>query len=190
MTVSPLTEAADRNRCRWCTADPLYVKYHDEEWGVPLHDSQTLFELLCLEGAQAGLSWWTVLQKREGYRRAFQGFNPDIMAVMTSADVDRLMQDKGIVRHRLKIEACVGNARAYLQLVKHLGPFHQWIWQFAPPVRVTTLDSIPTQTAESLAMSKSLKRAGFRFVGPTICYAFMQAAGLVSDHEVGCWRRS
>lgn len=177
------------NRCHWCTSDPLYVRYHDEEWGVPLRDSRALFELLCLEGAQAGLSWWTILSKREGYRRAFAGFDPERIARFGARDVQRLVKDAGIVRHRQKIEATIGNARAYLALASRGEDFSTWLWSFAP-VRARSARSAPqTSTDESAAMSKALKKAGFRFVGPTTCYAFMQASGMVDDHESGCFRR-
>jgi len=189
MNKRSTTAATTKRRCRWCTAEPLYTAYHDEEWGVPLKDSRALFELLCLEGAQAGLSWWTILQKREGYRRAFASFDPHRMAAMGKRDVNRLVLDPGIVRHRLKIEAAIGNARAYLALESQGHAFSEWIWQFAPARRRRAGAEVLTSSPESERMSKALKRAGFRFVGPTICYAYMQAAGLVDDHETGCWRR-
>jgi DNA-3-methyladenine glycosylase I len=177
-----------RSRCRWCSADPLYIIYHDREWGVPLKDSQALFELLCLEGAQAGLSWLTILKKREGYRRAFAGFDPTKVAQMGSREIARLCKDPGIVRHRQKIEATISNARAYLTLEKRGIAFAGFIWQHAPAKpRRAGATSVVT-TPESVALSRSLKGAGFRFVGPTTCYAFMQACGMVDDHEPGCWR--
>jgi len=182
-------EPIDRKRCSWCTAHELYRSYHDEEWGVPLRDSRALYELLCLEGAQAGLSWWTILQKREAYRKAFRGFEPARVARMTAKDVDRLVQDPGIVRHRGKIEAVIGNARAYLALESQGVGFADWIWQHAPAKARHGGAAPVTTSPESEVLSKDLKRAGFRFVGPTICYAFMQAAGLVNDHQAGCWRR-
>ena len=156
---------------------------------MPLRDSRALFELLCLEGAQAGLSWWTILQKRDGYRRAFAGFDPARMARLGARDVARLVADPGIVRHRQKIEAAIGNARAYLALAEAGVEFSDFIWEFAPRRRAPRTDGVVTKTAESDAMSKALKRAGFKFVGSTICYAYMQAAGLVDDHQPGCWRR-
>jgi DNA-3-methyladenine glycosylase I len=168
--------------------DPLYVAYHDEEWGVPLHGDRALFELLTLEGAQAGLSWSTILRKREGYRAAFEGFEPERVARFSSADVERLLADPGIVRNRLKVESTVANARAVLELES----LDELLWSFvggSPKVNSwKTLAEIPAETAESKAMSKELKRRGFRFVGPTVCYAFMQAAGLVNDHVAGCFR--
>jgi DNA-3-methyladenine glycosylase I len=177
-------------RCEWVPeGDPAYVAYHDEEWGLPLHGDRELFELLTLEGAQAGLSWSTILRKREGYRTAFEGFDPERVARFTERDVERLLADPGIVRNRLKVESTVANARAVLELD---GGLDELLWSFvggSPKVnRFRTLAEIPAETAESKAMSKELKRRGFRFVGPTVCYAFMQAAGLVNDHVVGCFR--
>jgi DNA-3-methyladenine glycosylase I len=177
-------------RCEWVPeGDPLYVSYHDDEWGVPLHDERELFELLTLEGAQAGLSWSTILKKREGYRAAFEGFEPERVARFTEHDVERLLADPGIVRNRLKVESTVTNARAVLELE---GGFDELLWSFvggAPKLNAwRTLQELPAETAESKAMSKELKRRGFRFVGPTVCYAFMQAAGLVNDHTVDCFR--
>jgi DNA-3-methyladenine glycosylase I len=169
--------------------DAAYVAYHDEEWGVPLHGEPELFELLTLEGAQAGLSWSTILRKREGYRAAFEGFDPQRVARFTDRDVERLLADPGIVRNRLKVESTVANARAVMELD---GGLDELLWSFvggSPKVNgFRTLGEIPAETAESKAMSKELKRRGFRFVGPTVCYAFMQAAGLVNDHVVGCFR--
>jgi DNA-3-methyladenine glycosylase I len=174
-------------RCAWVPEnDPQYVAYHDEEWGVPLHGERALFELLTLEGAQAGLSWSTILRKREGYRRAFAGFDP---AAVARLEPEPLMQDAGIVRNRLKVESTIANARAVLELD---GGLDDLLWSFVegePRVNAwRTLAEIPAETDESRAMSKELKRRGFRFVGPTICYAFMQAAGLVNDHTVDCFR--
>jgi DNA-3-methyladenine glycosylase I len=176
-------------RCEWAgTTDPLLVAYHDEEWGVPSHDERHLFELLTLEGAQAGLSWTTILRKREGYRRAFSGFDVEAVARFTERDVERLLGDAGIVRHRAKIESTVGNARCVLEL----GGLDAHVWGFVggrPLVnRRQTLADLPAETEESRALSRDLKRRGFRFVGPTICYAFMQAVGLVDDHVVSCFR--
>jgi DNA-3-methyladenine glycosylase I len=176
-------------RCEWVPeGDPLYVAYHDEEWGVPSHDERHLFELLILEGAQAGLSWSTILKKREGYRRAFAGFDVAQVARFDSADVERLMNDAGIVRNRAKIEAAIANARAALELES----LDDFLWSFVDgrPLQNSwkKLGEIPAETTESKAMSKELKRRGFRFVGPTICYAFMQACGLVNDHTVDCFR--
>ena len=176
-------------RCGWAVEnDPLYVAYHDEEWGVPSHDERHLFELLVLEGAQAGLSWSTILHKREGYRRAFAGFDVERVARFGPDDVERLLGNAGIVRNRLKIEAAVANARATIEA----GGLDDLLWAFVggEPVvnRWRTLAEIPAETAESRAMSKELKRRGFRFVGPTICYSLMQACGLVNDHVTGCFR--
>jgi DNA-3-methyladenine glycosylase I len=178
-------------RCSWVPAeDPLYIAYHDEEWGVPERDDRALFELLNLEGAQAGLSWSTILRKREGYRRAFAGWEVERIAQFGAADVDLLVNDAGIVRHRGKIEAVVDNARATLALDR---PLSELLWSFVggePRVNEwRTVGEIPAQTVESAAMSKELKRRGFRFTGPTTCYAFMQAAGLVDDHTLDCFRR-
>src|SRR4026209_1753912 len=179
-------------RCAWVPlADPLYVAYNDEEWGVPERDESALFELLNLEGAQAGLSWSTILHKREGYQAAFAGWNIEAVARFGERDVERLLGDAGIVRHRGKIEAVIGNARATLVLDVPLG---ELLWSFVggePRVNAfRTVAEIPAQTPESAAMSKELKRRGFRFTGPTTCYAFMQSAGLVDDHTVDCFRRS
>jgi DNA-3-methyladenine glycosylase I len=173
-------------RCAWVPeSDPLYVAYHDEEWGVPEHDDRRLFELLTLEGAQAGLSWSTILHKRENYRRAFAGFDPEKVARL---DPEKLLQDSGIVRNRLKVESAISNARAVLEL----GSLDAYLWDFVggePRVnRPRTLADVPAETEQSRALSKDLKKRGFRFVGPTVCYAFMQAAGLVDDHTVDCFR--
>ena len=181
-----------RKRCGWVPEnDPLYVAYHDDEWGVPVQDERRLFELLMLEGAQAGLSWATILHKREGYRRAFAGWDVEAIARFGERDVERLLGDAGIVRHRGKIEAVIGNARATLALEK---PLSELVWSFVDgETRVNawrTVAEVPAETPESLALSKELKRRGFRFTGPTTCYAFMQAAGLVDDHTVDCFRRS
>ena len=176
-------------RCAWVPeGDPLYAAYHDEEWGVPSHDERHLFELLVLEGAQAGLSWATILRKREGYRRAFAGFDAEEVARFEPSEVERLLGDASIVRNRAKIESAIANARAVLELES----LDAYLWSFvggAPLVNEwRSLAEIPAETAESKAMSKDLKRRGFRFVGPTICYAFMQAAGMVNDHVVDCFR--
>ena len=178
-----------RHRCGWVpAADPLYTAYHDEEWGVPSHDERHLFELLVLEGAQAGLSWSTILRKREGYRGAFAGFDAEQVARFGPRDVERLLADASIVRNRAKIEAAIGNARATVEL----GGLDAHLWSFVRGKPIVnswrTLAEIPAETEESRAMSQDLKRRGFRFVGPTICYAFMQAAGLVNDHVVDCFR--
>jgi len=180
-------------RCGWAPLDdPAYLAYHDEEWGVPVHDDRRLFEMLVLEGAQAGLSWSTILHKREGYRAAFAGFDPAKVARFTPAKIERLLANPGIVRNRLKVESAVANASATLEVQRELGSLDAYLWSFvggAPLVgRWRSLDQIPALTAESAAMSKDLKRRGFRFVGPTVCYAFMQATGMVNDHEVRCFR--
>jgi DNA-3-methyladenine glycosylase I len=180
-------------RCEWVPeADALYVVYHDEEWGVPLRDDRALFELLVLEGAQAGLSWATILHKRENYRKAFAGFDPATVARFDARSVERLLGDAGIVRNRLKVESAVENARRVLEVQDELGSLAALLWgvvEDRPLVgRWRTISEIPAETAESKAMSKELKRRGFRFVGPTVCYAFMQAAGLVNDHVVSCFR--
>jgi DNA-3-methyladenine glycosylase I len=181
-----------KTRCTWCGADPLYVGYHDEEWGVPVRDDRELFEHLVLDGAQAGLSWITILRKRENYRRAFDGFDPNKMAKYGPRQITRLMADEGIVRNRRKIEAAIVNARAYLELQNEAGSFSEFLWQFVGGrPRVNSWKSVaqlPAKSPESEAMSKELKHRGFKFVGPTICYAFMQAAGLVNDHIVDCFR--
>jgi DNA-3-methyladenine glycosylase I len=176
-------------RCAWVPeSDPLYVSYHDEEWGVPEHDERRLFELLTLEGAQAGLSWSTILHKRENYRRAFRDFDPEAVAQL---DAEVLLQDAGIVRNRLKVESTVSNAARVLELDSSLD---ELLWSFVGGEQIVnswrTLREIPAETDVSRAMSKDLKKRGFRFVGPTICYAFMQAAGLVDDHTVDCFRRA
>ena len=181
-------------RCSWVGDDPLMIEYHDREWGVPEHDDRRLFELLTLEGAQAGLSWTTILRKRDGYRRAFAGFDPRVVAAFTPHDVDRLLGDPSIVRHRGKIESTVDNARAVLAVQEDVGSFDAYVWGFvdgAPMVSTfSRLDELPPSTEVSAALSKDLKRRGFRFVGPTTVYAFMQATGLADDHLTGCFRRA
>jgi DNA-3-methyladenine glycosylase I len=175
-------------RCRWPSSE-LDIAYHDREWGVPVHDDRVLFEFLILEGAQAGLSWSTILKKRENYRRAFAGFEPTKVARFTAQQKRKLMQDEGIVRNRLKIESTVSNARAFLAVQKEFGSFGRYVWAFAPPHRARkTSRDIPASTAESDALSKDLRKRGFRFVGSTICYAFMQATGMVNDHLTSCYR--
>jgi DNA-3-methyladenine glycosylase I len=179
-------------RCEWAGSEPLYVAYHDQEWGVPQHDDRKLFEMLILEGAQAGLSWSTILKKREDYRKAFEDFDPQKVAEFDESKIAELLKDTGIVRNRLKINAAVQNAKALLEVQDEFGSFDKYIWEFVGgEPRVNTwksLGEIPAQTAESEAMSKDLKKRGFRFVGPTICYAFMQAVGMVNDHVVHCFR--
>ena len=181
-----------KTRCGWAGNDPLYVAYHDEEWGVPVHDDRALFEFLILEGAQAGLSWSTILKKRENYRRAFDRFDPRKVARYDEGKAAELLSNPGIVRNRLKVAAAVQNAQAFLAVQKEFGGFDVYVWQFVggQPKRNAwkTLKEIPAKTAESDAMSKDLKKRGFSFVGSTICYAFMQAVGLVNDHVVGCFR--
>jgi DNA-3-methyladenine glycosylase I len=181
-------------RCPWCGSDPLYIAYHDNEWGVPLHDERRLFEMLTLEGAQAGLSWLTILRKREGYRTAFAGFDPQLVAGFGAADVDRLLADPGIVRNRLKVASTISNARAVLEVQARYGSLDAFLWQFVEgsPIRNSwrSMAEIPASTPLSDAMSKELKRQGFRFVGSTICYAHMQATGMVNDHLTGCFRHA
>lgn len=178
-------------RCRWAS-NPLSISYHDSEWGVPVHDDRILFEFLILEGAQAGLSWDTILRKRENYRAAFDGFDPIKIARYGQRKIRSLLADEGIIRNRLKIESAISNAQAFLALQKEFGTFDRYIWQFVggkPRVNARTLDGkIPARTAASDVMSKDLKKRGFRFVGSTICYAFMQATGMVNDHAVECFR--
>ena len=181
-------------RCTWAGTDPLYLAYHDEEWGVPLHDDRGLFEFLVLEGAQAGLSWRTILHKRPRYRQAFARFDPRRVARFGARDVRRLLGDAGIVRNRLKIEAAIANARAVLAVQREVGDLDRHLWSFVGgrPIqnRWRTTREVPATTAEATAMSRDLARRGFRFVGPTICYAFMQATGMVNDHTVDCFRHA
>jgi DNA-3-methyladenine glycosylase I len=195
MARRPPAELAERARCGWAsTSDPLYRAYHDREWGVPLHDDRRLFELLCLEGAQAGLAWITILRKRAGYRRAFDRFDPRKIAGYRAARIRSLLADPGIVRNRLKVEGVVRNARAFLGVREELGSFDRFVWSFVggEPRRNAwrSLREVPARTPESDALSKALQKRGFTFVGSTICYAFMQAAGLVNDHVVDCFRHS
>ncbi|MCE1228380.1 MAG: DNA-3-methyladenine glycosylase I [Firmicutes bacterium] len=179
--------------CGWCCDDARYVAYHDEEWGVPNHDDHHLFEMLVLEGAQAGLSWITILRKREAYRRVFHGFDPARVAAMTDAELEAALGDPGIVRNRLKVFSARDNARAFLAVQQEFGSFHAFAWAFvggAPKVNhPRTLAEVPAVTPEAEAFSKALKRRGFRFVGPTIMYAYMQAVGMVDDHVATCWKR-
>ncbi|HWP81402.1 MAG TPA: DNA-3-methyladenine glycosylase I [Bacteroidota bacterium] len=181
-----------KQRCPWATSDPLYILYHDREWGLPVHDDRKLFEMLILEGAQAGLSWITILKKRENYRKAFDNFDANKIARYDTKKVKQLLKNKGIVRNRLKIEAAIQNAKAFLAVQKEFGSFDKYIWQFVSGRqkvnRWQSLKQIPTTTRESDAMSKDLKKRGFKFVGSTICYAFMQAVGMVNDHLVSCYR--
>ncbi len=183
--------ADGKARCHWAPPDdPVYTAYHDKEWGVPLHDDRLLFEFLILEGAQAGLSWSTILHKRASYRRAFHRFDPRKVARYTKKDVARLLKDAGIVRNRLKIESAISNAQAFLAVKQEFGSFDRYIWSFVggKPKQNRWRGKSPDQTRESDAMSKDLKKRGFRFVGSTICYAFMQATGMVNDHRVACFR--
>lgn len=179
-------------RCEWAGEDPLYQRYHDEEWGVPVHDEHTLFEFLLLEGAQAGLSWITILKKREGYREAFADFDPERVARFRKPRIEKLLTNPGIVRNRLKVESAVTNAKAFLAVQDEFGGFDPFIWGFigGMPRKNTwkSLAEVPAKTPESDAMSKELKRRGFKFVGSTICYAYMQAVGMVDDHVIGCFR--
>ncbi len=179
-------------RCPWCGNDPLYVRYHDEEWGVPVHDDRKLFEFLVLEGAQAGLSWLTILRRREGYRRAFAGFDPEAVARFDETDLERLRNDASIIRNRAKIRSAVVNARAFLAVREEFGSFDRYIWRFVdgrPIVNTWTRDEdIPAATPLSETISRDLKARGFSFVGPTIVYAHLQATGMVNDHLVNCFR--
>jgi len=181
-----------KTRCAWCTSNPLYIRYHDEEWGVPLHDDTRLFEMLILEGAQAGLSWLTILKRREGYRRAFDRFDAKKIARYNKRKAAALLKDPGIIRNRLKVAAAIDNAKAFLVVRKEHGTFDRYIWSFVggKPKRNhwKTRQQLPAQTPEAEAMSRDLKKRGFRFVGPTICYAFMQAVGMVDDHTTDCFR--
>jgi DNA-3-methyladenine glycosylase I len=182
--------AAESQRCPWPGEDPLYVAYHDEEWGVPEYDDRALFEKLILDGFQAGLSWITILRKRENFREAFDGFEPEVIARYKPAKVEKLLQNPGIIRHRGKIEATIGNAKAYLAIMETGERFSDFLWNFAEGVPVQNkwkqLSQVPAETAMSIAMSKELKKRGFKFCGPTIVYAFAQAVGIVNDHLVTC----
>ena len=188
MPTSPTTDLV---RCGWCLPDPLYMSYHDHEWGRPVHDDQKLFEMLTLEGAQAGLSWYTILKKREHYRQAFDQFDAAKIARYDDAKIAFLLQNPGIVRNKLKVNATVKNARAFLEVQEECGSFDKYIWQFTDYRTVVNhprqLSEVPASTPVSDAMSKALKKRGFTFVGSTICYAFMQAVGMVDDHLEACW---
>jgi len=179
-------------RCEWGGSDPLYIAYHDEEWGVPAHDDRHLFEMLLLEGAQAGLSWLTILKKRENYRKAFHAFDPKKIAAYSQRDIQRLLNDPGIVRNRLKIESAIKNARGMLKIVQEFGSFSSFLWRYvnnSPRQNAwSSLSEIPARTEQSDMMSNDLKKRGFKFVGSTICYAFMQSVGMVNDHIVSCFR--
>jgi DNA-3-methyladenine glycosylase I len=185
-------KADNQMRCTWCGDDPLYVDYHDTEWGVPEWDDRALYEKLILDGFQAGLSWITILRKRDNFRTAFDGFEPEIIAGYGDAKVEALMADAGIVRNRAKIQATIGNAQAWLKIQETTDGFANYLWSFVDGVplvnRWTSTSQVPAETAESRAMSKDLKKRGFRFCGPTIVYAVMQACGLVNDHTVDCFR--
>lgn len=181
-------------RCAWVGSDPLYVDYHDKEWGVPIHDDRLLFEFLTLEGAQAGLSWLTILRRRDHYREAFAGFDPNAVSRFDQAQVEKLLQNPGIIRNRLKVESAVTNARAFLRVQEEFGSFDTYSWRFVDghPLqnRWRHLSEIPASTPQSLALSRDLVRRGFKFVGPTICYAHMQAVGMVNDHTLDCFRHA
>lgn len=181
-----------KQRCQWAGNDPLYQKYHDEEWGKPVHDDRKLFEMLILEGAQAGLSWITILRKRENYRKAFDNFDAKKIAKFDAKKVKKLLQNEGIIRNKLKINSTIQNAKLFLEVQKEFGSFDKYIWQFVngKPIKNKweSIKEIPAKTKESDAMSKDLKKRGFKFVGSTICYAFMQAVGMVNDHTVDCFR--
>jgi DNA-3-methyladenine glycosylase I len=189
--TSVVKVSPDPVRCPWASGE-LSIRYHDEEWGVPVHNDRTLFEFLILEGAQAGLSWNTILNKRENYRKALDGFDPERVARYDRRKIDRLLLDPGIVRNKLKIASTIGNAKAFLQIQKEFGSFDRYIWQFVkgkPRVNSPrSMKQVPARTPESDAMSKDLKARGFNFIGSTICYAFMQAVGMVNDHTVSCFR--
>lgn len=180
----------NKTRCSWCGTDPLYCQYHDTEWGVPVHDDRKLFEFLILEGAQAGLSWITILRRREGYRKAFAGFDPEKVARFSEKKIQVLLQDPGIIRNKLKVQSAVTNARAFLKLQNEFGSFSEYQWRFVDgkPIQSEWKKSIPATTEISDAFSKDLKKRGFTFVGSTIMYAHMQAVGMVNDHVVHCFR--
>lgn len=180
------------NRCAWATSDPLYLAYHDREWGVPVHDDEKLFAMLLLEGVQAGLSWLTVLRKRNNYRRAYDGFDPEKIAAWDDAKIETLLQDTGIIRNRLKVEAARTNARCFLRVREEFGSFDSFIWSFTGGTTLQNswpdIAQVPATSTESEAMSRELKKRGFKFVGATTCYAFMQAVGMVNDHTTDCFR--
>ena len=191
MTKDSELKTQDSVRCGWCGTDPMYVKYHDEEWGKPVYDDRTLFEFLVLEGAQAGLSWITILRRREGYRKAFANFDPEKVAKFTPADAERLMQDTGIIRNRLKIQSAIRNAQIFLDIQKEFGSFSEFIWGYLPEKKPIvnqwkSLKEVPARTELSDKIAKDLKKRGIKFFGTTICYAHMQATGMVNDHLVDC----
>jgi DNA-3-methyladenine glycosylase I len=181
-----------KKRCEWCLSSPLMIGYHDKEWGVPVHNDRKLFEFMVLDAFQAGLSWSTILNKRENFRKAFSNFDPVKVARFNKRSYERLMKDAGIIRNRQKISCTIENARIFLEIQKEYGSFNKYIWQFVDGKtrqnKFKTMRQIPAKTSQSDAMSKDLKKRGFKFVGSTICYAFMQAAGMVNDHETGCFR--
>lgn len=187
-----MSPARTKKRCEWAGSDPLYLAYHDIEWGVPVHEDRKLFEMMLLEGAQAGLAWITILRKREGYRQAFDGFDPVKIARYSDKRLEKLRDDEGIVRNRLKIAAARTNAKAFLEIQDEFGSFDEFIWSFTGGEPILnhwrSLSELPATTPESDAMSRDLKKRGFKFVGSTICYAFMQAVGMVNDHVVSCFR--
>lgn len=191
-TTSLHKEMTMKKRCEWCGSDPLYINYHDEDWGVPVHDDRKLFEMLILEGAQAGLSWLTILKKRQNYRKAFDDFDPEKVAQYSQIDSDRLLADPGIVRNRLKIESAIKNARGVLAIIEEFGTLDLFLWRYVDGIPQqnawTSIADLPARTKTSDMMSKDMKRRGFNFVGPTICYAFMQSVGMVNDHTVNCFR--
>lgn len=182
----------EKKRCGWCLKDPVYIEYHDKEWGVPIHDDRLLFEFLVLESFQAGLSWLTVLKKRENFRKAFAGFEAKKVARFDADKVEKLMQDAGIIRNRLKIEAAINNAKRFLEIQKEFGSFDRYVWSFTDGKTIynkpKTLKDLPAKTTISDEMSKDMGKRGFKFRGSTICYAFMQAVGIVNDHLVDCYR--
>jgi DNA-3-methyladenine glycosylase I len=190
--MSLVTGADGRSRCWWCGDDPVYVAYHDDDWGTPMHDERELFELLSLEGFQAGLAWITILRKRPAFRAAFEGFDPEVVAGYGDREIERLLGDAGIVRHRGKIEATIGNARAILELLEAGETLDELVWRMgarpAGSKRPTVMGDVVPFSPEAVTLSKHLKKLGFRFVGPTIVYSFLQSAGVVDDHVTGCWR--
>jgi DNA-3-methyladenine glycosylase I len=181
-----------QKRCTWCGDDPFYITYHDEDWGVPVHDDRKLFEMLILEGAQAGLSWLTILRKRQNYRKAFDDFDVEKVARYSQIELDRLLADPGIIRNRLKIESAIKNARGVMAVIEEFGTLNAFLWRYVDGIPQqnawTSITELPARTKASDMMSKDLKRRGFNFVGPTICYAFMQSVGMVNDHMVDCFR--
>jgi DNA-3-methyladenine glycosylase I len=186
--------AREKKRCKWAGTDPIYVAYHDDDWGVPVHDDRTIFEYLILEGAQAGLSWITILKRRDNYRRAFSNFDPEKVARYDKRKMARLLENPGIIRNRLKVEAAVKNARAYLAVADEFGSFDDYVWRFVDGAPIQnkwkTMRDLPAETGESRALSHDLRRRGFGFVGPTIIYAHMQDTGMVNDHVVNCFRHN